>query len=208
MCKSIRSLSITVIAIVFLAGSLFAQDAGKNANNGGLSMDEKKMQEMFALWQKYASPSKPHESFKKLEGDWKAEMKMFMGPDAPPQQSSSVCSYESVMEGRFLQFHYTGKMMDMPYEGIGYLGYDNFKQKYNLFWIDNMTTAIIIAYGEASADGKTITLMGKMDEPTTGEKDKDVKYVYKFIDDNHHTFEIWDLLPGNEFIALEIDYSR
>jgi hypothetical protein len=72
-----------------------------------------------------------------------------------------------------------------------------------------MGTAMYTARGTADADGKVITFNGLMDEPTTGEKDKKIKYVTRIIDDNKHVFEGWDQVgTPNEFKAFEVTYTR
>jgi hypothetical protein len=88
------------------------------------------------------------------------------------------------------------------------MGYDKFNQQYVMTWVDNMGTAILSAKGTAAEDGKSITLMGKMDEPSTGEKGKDVKYIFRFVDDKNFSFEIWDMLPGSPFKAMEMTYTK
>ena len=48
-----------------------------------------------------------------------------------------------------------------------------------------------------------------MDEWMTGEHDKAVKYVYRFVDDDHMIFEMHDLgiVPG-ETMVIEVNYER
>jgi len=166
------------------------------------------MQKMMELWQKVATPGAPHAAMAKMAGDWTSHMKMWMDPKAPPSESDGTTTGKMLMDGRYLESEHQGTMMGMPFQGIGLLGFDNNRQRYQYTWIDNMGTVITTADGPAS-DGKTITLDGKMDEPTTGEKDKPFRYVFKLTDDDHYTMEGYDLVgTPQEFKVIEVAFTR
>lgn len=166
------------------------------------------MQKMMAEWAKWSTPGSEHQLLAKLAGDWKCTSKWWMAPDSEPMSSASDQKLEPIFGGRFIKIDTYSEWMGEPSHGIGYIGYDKFKAMYNMFWIDNMGTAMYIAYGTADAAGKTITLMGKMDDPMTGEKDKEAKYVYTFNDDGTFLFEIWDMAPGKAFKSVEMTYKK
>jgi len=72
-----------------------------------------------------------------------------------------------------------------------------------------MGTTYSTAEGSADQSGKVITLYGKMDEPTTGENDKNVKYVYRLQSKDKYLFEIHDLsLPEGSTKVMEVTYTR
>ena len=57
--------------------------------------------------------------------------------------------------------------------------------------------------------GKVLSLYGKMDEPMTGEHDKNVKYVSRMISADKHIFEVHDLAisePNTK--VVEVVYTR
>lgn len=176
---------------------------------GGKMPSPEDMQKMMAEYAKYANPGKAHEVLAKMAGEWNANGKFWMGPGAPVMEGTpGTQSSEMILGGRYLHSVHKGMMMGQPFEGISYLGYDNFKQVYCMSWVDNMGTGMLTATGKLDADGKSLTLTGKMDEPVTGEKDKDVKYVYRFVDDKTVVFEMWDMLPGSPFKSMEMTYTR
>jgi hypothetical protein len=114
-----------------------------------------------------------------------------------------------IMGGRVCQSDFHGNMMGKSFEGQAMMGYDKTKKKYWMTWVDNMSTTITSAWGTASADGKTITMLGKMDDPMSGKLDKDVRWVFKFVDENTHVMESWDEAgTPNEFKVMEISYTR
>ena len=167
------------------------------------------VQKMMEIYQKVATPGAHHAIFKQMEGDWNYHMKMWMDPKQPPMESEGTAKSQTLFDGRYLRSDNSGTFMGQPFNGLELLGYDNFRGEYNMTWVDNLGTGTTIARGQPDSTGKVITLTGKMDEPTTGEKDKNVKYVYRFTDPDHYTFEGYDLVgTPNEFKVMEIANTR
>jgi hypothetical protein len=167
-------------------------------------------EEMMKRWQEAATPGEGHKVLEQFVGEWETTTRMWMeGPAKPAAESKGTSVVSWVMDGRFIQQESTGQMMGMPHRGVGFTGYDNFKKKYVMSWIDNTATALYTGEGTADRDGKVMTFYGKMDEPMTGEKNKTIRYVTRIIDRDKHVFEIYDLVgTPNEFKALEIIYTR
>jgi hypothetical protein len=160
---------------------------------------------------KVEAAGKPGAAHKKLEGlvgNWTAEVKSWMAPDAPPMVSKGTAKTSWVMNGRFVQEEFKGEMMGKPFNGMGLTGYDNQKQKYNTLWVDDMSTAIFTTEGTVADDGKVITFNGKMDCPITGEKDMPVKQVLRIISPDKHVFEMHDPSKGDKSKTMEITYTR
>jgi len=167
-------------------------------------------EEIMKRWQDFMTPGDAHKKLEALVGTWDAEVKTWMGgPNSEPAISKGISEAKMALGGRYLVEEVTADMMGQPMSGIGYTGYDNFKKKYVGFWVDNMGTGITTMEGTMDKDGKTITTWGKMDEPTTGEKDKKVKYVTRIIDADKHVFEIYDLSTwGDKKPIMQITYTR
>jgi hypothetical protein len=63
--------------------------------------------------------------------------------------------------------------------------------------------------GTMDKEGKTLTMWGKMDEPATGEKGKQVKYVTRVVDKDKHVFESYDVTSyGEKQPVMVITYTR
>jgi hypothetical protein len=73
------------------------------------------------------------------------------------------------MDGRYLQEENTGQIMGSVHKSMGVTGFDNFK-KYVKYWLDNMGTAIYSSEGFLDPSGKLVVIYGKMDAPSTGER--------------------------------------
>jgi hypothetical protein len=100
--------------------------------------------------------------------------------------------------------------MGIPFRGFGLLGWDNYKQKYVGMWCDSMSTALATMEGVVcDPKGESIVLYGLIDEFLTGEHDKVVKYVWKFVDDDTMVFELWDMAIGPSGAAvMRLTYQR
>jgi hypothetical protein len=192
------------VAICSLSSLAVAED--KKPEGGMPAMDAKAMME---ACKQMGATTPEHAEMAKRAGSWSVANKMWMDPKAPPMESKGSETCKMIMGGRVCQADYSGEMMGMPFHGMGLSGYDKIKKQYWSTWIDDMGTSIFVAWGTASADGKTITFMGKMDDPMTGKMNKDVKCVVKLGDDDHYIFEMWDEAgTPMEFKVMEMAYTR
>jgi hypothetical protein len=158
---------------------------------------------------KAATPGAQHAMLAKMAGEWTATVKMQMDPSQPAEEATGTSVVTSVMDGRYIQESNTSTMMGMPFSGMGITGYDNVIGKYVSTWIDNMGTGIMTSTGTADASGKVITWNGMMSDPVTGKPAK-ARMIATIIDDNHHTFEMFSVPPGQkkEMKTMTIDYVR
>jgi hypothetical protein len=186
-------------------------------SNESFSQEKKKsdkkmpnQEEMMKSWQEAMTPGTQHKMLEESVGTWDSEVKMWWnGPKAEPTISKGTSVNKMVLGGRYLQQDFTGEMMGNPFVGTGFTGYDNFKKKYVGFWIDNMGTGMSTMDGVLAKDGKSVTMWGKMDDPMTGQKDKKVKYVVRFVDKDTQVFETYDVTAyGDKKPVMEITYKR
>jgi hypothetical protein len=197
----------TFAAALVLAATIICVAAGMQQSSDPPQMSEA---DMMAMWAKVSTPGAPHERLEFFVGDWTYTTRMWMGgPDAPATESAGASTARSIFGGRFVMSEHEGEMMGLPMEGMGLIGFDNYKKKFTAVWLDNMSTAVMTSEGLLDQSGKVLTLFGTMDEWMTGEHDKAVKYVYRITGDDTFTFEVHDLgiVPG-ETKVIEIRYQR
>jgi len=188
------------VVILVLALALIA---GAQTKDQGKAPSSEEQQKAMAAMMAAMKPGPEHATLAKMAGDWTITGKMWMDPSgAPVDMKPGTQHAEMILGGRYLTSAWNGEMMGMPFEGHGLLGYDNFKKQYQMTWVDNMGTTISTAAGTADAAGKVITLMGKMDDPSTGAKDQDAKYVYTIKDDKTVTFEMYGPAPGKGLVKM------
>ena len=198
--------TICALVLALLLGSTVSNVMAQEKKKRKMPSQE----EMMKRWQEIMTPGEPHKKLEAFVGSWDAEVKMWMaGPTGEPSVSKGTAEYTMALGGRYLQQEVSGDMMSQPMKGVGYTGYDNFRKKYVGFWIDNMGTGMFTMEGTMDKDGTTLTMLGKMDEPMTGEKDKKVKYVTRWVDKDTHVFESYDLTAyGDKKPVLVITYTR
>jgi hypothetical protein len=185
-----------------VAGLALASD--KSASQKPDAQTEEMMKKMEAA----GTPGAAHKALEPLVGNWNAEVKTWMAPDAPPTVTRATSKSTWAMNGRFVQQEFNGEFMGKPFHGLSFTGYDNTKKEYQSVWIDDMNTAMHVAEGKAEGGGKAITLEGKYDCPLTGEKDKTSKQIYRVVSRDKLIFEMHDPSKGPNSKTMEITYTR
>jgi hypothetical protein len=163
---------------------------------------------MMEAMMKAGQPGDAHKKLDGLVGTWDTKVTFWMMPGMDPMMSAGSSTNQWVMGGRYLEQRYKGDMSGMPFEGVGYTGYDNVKKQYWGTWMDNMSTSMMTSTGAASSDGKTWEFTATMSDPMTG-KDSTAKEKITVVDADHHMMEMWAAGPdGKMFKNMEIQYSR
>lgn len=197
-----------ICTTILLAGVLSASTAIAQDKATAEKSDPAKMAEVMKKIEAAGAPGASHKSLEPLIGEWTAEVKSWMAPDAPPTISKGTAKAQWVMAGRFVQEDFQSEMMGKPFTGMSLTGFDNQKNEYNSVWVDDMSTSIFKSEGTPSDGGKVITFNGKMDCPITGEKDMPVKHVLRIISADKHVFEMHDPRKGEKSMTMEITYTR
>jgi hypothetical protein len=169
-------------------------------------MDPKAMMEKM---QKYGAPGVHHEPLAASAGRWTSTVKSWMKPGDPPMESKGTSENTMVLSGRYMQQTFKGDMNGMPFEGIGYTGYDTIRGEYQSVWMDSMVTGMMIGAGQSDTATKTIKQTGTFSCPMTGEKAMWYRTEWKMIDNDNQTFTMYAKGPdGKEVKAMEIVYKR
>jgi len=191
--------------------------AGAVALAGSLTLaapEEKKaemspeMQAQMDAWRKVAAPGEHHKHLDAYAGNWKIHTKFWMDANQPPEESDGKAENTWVLGGRFLQQRYKGESMGEPFEGLGFLGYDNAAGEYSSLWMDNHGTMMGLASGTCSDGGKVHAWTGSYLDPATGAT-KSYRSVSRTEDATHYVFEMHETGPdGKEHKSFEIRHER
>jgi len=155
-----------------------------------------------------------HKALAQTVGSFSYVVKMWMDPNAKPNESTGTATRKSVMEGRYITGDYSGsfkmpgpdgKMQNMNFKGMSLDGYDNVKKKFVSGWVDNMGTGIMMTEGTYDAATKTFTYTGE-NEMMPGMKSK-VREVIK-ITDKGMTMEFYEDRGKGETKGMEITYTK
>lgn len=203
------------VTTALLSSQVLSGDKSDKAEKADKGAETKQMME---LWKKYALPGDYHQKLEVFAGDWDVTTRIWMeGPGEPPNVSNSTVQSELIFGGRFLRtnmrgmmsLEVEGEMMEFPIEAVGYVGYDNFKQKYVSIWIDSHNTGIYYTEGFVDPTGRIFTYIGTMDEWETGQRDKPYKMVDQVISENRIVSQMHDLtMPEGQTRVFEMVAAR
>jgi hypothetical protein len=97
--------------------------------------------------------------------------------------------------------------MGMPFEGLGYTGYDNVRRKYVGTWMDSFGTGLMNSIGVGKPKDDEMDFESEAFEPT-GQVRKFWSKI-RIADPDHHSWEMWTKAPnGRRFCMMKVDYSR
>ena len=205
-------------ALVCVTTQVFSQDKpakDKPAKQEPTAKEQPKAQmppdveEAMKKWAELATPGDAHKRLDPLAGSWDTTTRMFMGgPEGPATESKGTAEKRWMLGHRYLQEEAKSELMGQPFEGLGYVGYDNGKNMYTFAWMDSMGTQMSTGSGSADPAGQVIRFFGQSDEPTLKVYGRTVKYVLRIIDNDKHVFEIYDLHAGDNFKVIEVTYTR
>ena len=197
-----RSLLLLAVILLAVTGAAVAQDKPKEPPKGGPSPAE--MEAMM----KAMTPGEPQKQLARLAGDWTFAQKFWMAPGQPPGESSGTMHGEVLLGGRYVEHHWNGNFMGMPFEGRGTDAYDNVAKQYVSSWIDNMGTGIMYQTGSCEAGGKSCSYQGDVWDPVSGKK-MTMRSVITWSGDDTFKNEMYGPDPsGKEMKMMEITATR
>lgn len=198
----------SVLARVLFLGTLWWVSPAFALTEEGKVQDvapEVMMQQAMRL----GSPSDKHRLLEPMVGRWNVSVKGWTKPGDTPQISSGTAETSWILGGRFLKQEFKGSWAGVPFEGLGYTGYDNIRQEFIALWMDNFATGWMKTSGFYNQKFKTFTFTGEFSCPMTGEKAKWVRSELKIKNNDLHIYSSFFKQPdGQEFKAMEITYSR
>ena len=117
-----------------------------------------------------------------------------------------------ILGGRFLKQEISGEPLEKgqpPFEGVGFIGYDNIRKEYQTVWFDNMMTGMMRGAGKFDAATGTLSDQGDFSCPTTGETNRWYRTAWTVMDEDHTKYESYSRASdGREFKSMEILYTR
>jgi hypothetical protein len=195
-----------IVVLLSVAGAAYAAGHFGVLAGGGSDAWAQPQQEPSAeelAYMKAATPGPHHRILDQLAGTWEGEFKFRMTPDAPYEVSHGTVTREWILGGRFLKEVVNGTSKMGPYEALGFIGYNNFDGRYEMAWVENMSTAIYMEPGTYHPDTKVMHMAGDHRDPVTG------RLVHSWgkmdlSDPDRHVYMAYSTDPdGRTFTAME-----
>ncbi len=202
MVKNLSWKCWSCLALIFTFTSVPAQEEEPKMDTNQM------MAEMMAKAAKYTKPGEAHKLLEKMLGSWETDTRITM-PGSPDTGEKGKAEISWMMPGRWIKNESSGTFLGQPAQSISIMGYDNFKQSYVATTVSSVDTAMNRVEGDMDPGGKVLLLYGTIDEYLTGEHDKMIKVVYRFLSDDEFLMELHDLPIGeNNTKVVEIRYTR
>jgi len=162
-----------------------------------------------ALLVNKGEPGINHKALEPFVGQFTTTCRAWMKPGEAAVESTGSADHVWVFGGRFLKMTAKGFMGDKPFEGVGYLGYDNVSNEYVSVWLDNMSTGIVYASGQFDTGTQTLNERGTANCPMTGQVNMPFRCEWKIVNSDTiiHTFYHNDA-DGKEVKGFEATYKR
>jgi Protein of unknown function (DUF1579) len=188
-----RRLSIATLAL--LACLAVARSAAVSDEPPMSEAEQQKLKaEMMKKMMEVGRLGQHHKDLAYYLGTWDGEV-VFPGMSETP--SKAVGEGAWVLPGRWMGFRVKGTIMGAPSEVYTLFGYDNVKKAHVATTVNSMDTSMIHTQGTVvDPSGKIVSQYGTLDEYLTGEHDKMVKYVWRFVSPTQLVLEVHDLPIG------------
>ena len=202
--KAVCHLVVFAAAVLGLGNPVFAQEA-KTAAPARTHADDA------AIARALENAMVPGEGQKKLEamiGTFNVKIRTWVNPSQPPVESQATSVSTWVLGNRYVQTMLSGYVMNEPFNGIGYIAYDNVRKTYQLAWMDSDSTAMTLYQGGFDAASKNAKLTGTTADPLTGQPSP-LEMRMSLLDNGDHVSELWGQGSGKTlFKMMELRYSR
>lgn len=160
------------------------------------------------LFERAGAVGAPQRKLAMLAGDWTVDISLWADPGQPPAMAKGTATYASVLGGRQLRQELRFQTDGKPFEGIGYIGFDNVTGRYFSSWMDTSFTGTMLAHGDFDASTDTYTFLGSQPDPTSEAMATPVREVMHIADGDHFTYEYFETRHGVEAIAVRLRYTR
>jgi hypothetical protein len=153
----------------------------------------------------------PGERQQKLDfmiGEYDVKIRTWLDPTLPPIESKAIAINTWVLGHRFVQTMLFGHVVDEPFQGIGYAGYDNVLKQYQATFMDSGSTGMEWFSGSMDPTGWSAKLSATVPDPITGEPTT-VEMRLKIAASGDHVTELWQEDPTGELVRImDLQYTR
>lgn len=197
--------SVSIIAAVAFA----AGRAGLNAGTSAVAQPEIPDDVMEAMMTAMA-PGEHHTVLEQLVGTWEGWVRFRMEPGQPwSENMPGTVKREMVLGGRFVKEIVSSPEGPAgPFEGIGYVGYNNLEKRFESVWMENAQTAMFDGHGYYDPDAKKMTFMHEQRNFMTGAMEIAIGEM-DISNPDRHVYKGWMIgADGKKFENFEGVFER
>jgi hypothetical protein len=159
---------------------------------------------------KAGQPGKNHEVLNDFVGTWEGTFTMWMEPGGDPMEVTGTVERKWVLDGRFIKERVIGndEMGMGVFEGLGYIGYNNVDGQYEVAWMENHSTGIMMETGWYDPDAKVMHFSGAHRDVASGKLIRGVSKL-DLSSPGHQSYVTWAVTPeGQKYKAFEGEMHR
>lgn len=152
--------------------------------------------------------SGPHLRLASLVGDWEGTAGTWFEKDVLADESPMRGKIHLLLNGRFIDYEYTGTLNGKPFEGKMLWSYDLGNNKCQCSWVDSFHMGTAIMLSEGSETGNGFTVLGSYSGPGIPEP-WGWRTELEIINSDQFIIRAFNISPeGEEAKATETVYQR
>lgn len=160
-------MAVLLVGLAFIAGRLTG-GGGVVAASDSPPAEAAALDRALEAMVRQGTPGPHHRHLDQLVGEWAAEFTLRTGPEAPPVVTHATIRREWVLDGRFLRETLRADGPEGSFDGLGYIGFDNFDGQYESVWMDSLSTAMSTETATFHPNGKVMHSRGEQRDPVSG----------------------------------------
>jgi hypothetical protein len=190
-------------AVLTLANPAFAQNAASGAARAQVTDAA-----LVKALEGALTPGAGQARLDPMVGTFDVKIRTWLSPNAAPVESHGSCVNVWVLGHRYIQSMLAAKVMGEPFDGIGYVAYDNVGKTYQMAWMDGGSTAMTLYQGGFDGATKAATMKASVLNPVTA-KPTPLELRLSILPNGDHVSELWGQGAGTTlFKMMELRYTR
>lgn len=150
----------------------------------------------------------PRDIFQRMVGQWSGVTTVWFEPEKPVDESPCENSFKMVLNGKSLQWDYTGAMQGKPLAGSAFFAYNKQKQQYEMSWMDTFHTGSAIMFFTGKAIDSGLSVLGSYEDPSGG-PDWGWRIDIRVSGNDNLVITMFNIFPdGNEQKGVETVLTR
>ncbi len=190
------------ILLAILPGcSLFRSSSGAEAPVRAIELTP-------STWSSLGKPGPSHRLLDLFVGSWTTVTRVVSDAQGSKVKYLGKSRISWMLGNRFVKEDFEGTMLDLSFQGIGIMGYDNGARRYSSVWADSISTALVSSSGRYFAEQNRFEFLGEVYDPLQS-RTRSVRTTIDIVSNNEYVVSTYEpSATGDEVKTLEIRYER